>query len=239
MNINTSPIELTTSVTDAVLAIECILIIAWLWRPQINDRSRARLWCWVFGVLAFSSLLGTIAHGFELSEATRKVLWKPLYLCLGILVALFLVGAVYDWRGRAVAGRLVPWAIGLGAAFFALTQLGSGAFRVFAYYEAGALICALAIYVFLAATRRLRGAAVIAAAIVLNLAAAGVELSHISATLVFPFNNNGIFHLVQMVGAVTLGLGVRLGLRCGAAPLRGEPLPKIPAQVQAAGSRFH
>ena len=223
MNPNSSPAELTTGATDAVLAVECVLISVWLWRTPISSRWRATLWCWVFGLLAFSSLLGAVAHGLELPYTTRGALWKPLYLSLGILVALFLVGAVYDWRGREAAGRLVPWAIGAGAAFFALTQLTGGSFIVFFAYEAPALTCALTIYVLLAAKRRLAGAGVVAAAIVLNLAAGGVQASSASATIIFPIDHNGLFHLVQMAGAATLGLGVWLGLRPESRRLCLEP----------------
>ncbi len=211
--LNSSPTELTTGATDAVLALECVLIGIWLWRTRHSDRWRATLWCWVFGFLALSSLLGAVAHGLDLGKTTRDALWKPLFLGLGILVALFAVGAVYDWLGRGVARRLVPWAVAAGAAFFAATQLGSGAFKFFDVYSAAALICSLMIYVMLAAKRRLRGAGVVAAAIMLDLAAAGVRASSASITVILPFDHNGLFHLVQMVGAAMLGRGVWLGLR--------------------------
>lgn len=207
-----SPTELTTSATDAVLVVECVVIMAYLWRAPAGDRWRTGLWCWVFGLIAFSSLLGAIAHGLEMPDAVREALWKPLYLSLGILVALFIVGAVFDWRGRAAAVRLVPWSIGAGAVFFGLTEFFGGAFIVFGVYEASAMGGALAIYSFLAATHRLKGAGLVAAAILLNLAAAGVQATDVSVRIVFPFDHNGVFHLVQMTGAAVLGLGLRIGI---------------------------
>lgn len=207
-----SPTELTTSATDAVLALECAIILAYLWRTPTGDRWRIGLWCWALGLLAFASVLGSVTHGLEMPQSLRAALWKPLYLSLGFLVALFLVGAVFDWHGRVVARRLVPWSIGLGGIFFGLTELLNGAFIIFLVYEGAAMAGALAIYSFLAATHRLRGAGVVATAISLNLAAAAVQASSVSFKLFVPFDHNGVFHLVQMVALATLGLGLRLGM---------------------------
>lgn len=208
-----SPTELTTSATDALLAIECIVIIALLRRTAPANRWRTNLWCWVFGLLAISSFLGALAHGLEMPESIRTALWTPLYLSLGILVVFFIVGAVADWRERITAMRLVPWAIGVNAAFFGLTALLDGAFIVFIAYAATVLLSALAIYTFLAVTHRLKGAAVIALAIVLNLAAVAVQVSDISLHLLVPFDHNGVFHLVQILSTAILGWGLHLGMK--------------------------
>ena len=213
MALTASPTELTTSTTDALLALECVLVLAYLWRSPTSDRWRVGLWCWAFGLLTFASLLGAAAHGLEMPDSLRAALWKPLYLTLGLLVALFLVGAFFDWRGLAIAIRLVPWAIGLGGIFFVVTQSLNGGFIIFVIYEAAAMASALAIYTFLAATYRLKGAAVVAMAIFLNLVAAGIQASSVSFRIVVPFDHNGVFHLVQMVGIATLGLGLRMGMQ--------------------------
>ena len=207
------PTELTTSTTDAVLAIECVIVIAILRRSAMVDRWRTGLWSLVFGLIAFSSFLGAVIHGFEMPNSIRAALWKPLYLSLGICIALVLVGAVYDWRGRLIAGRLIPWGIGVGIVFFGLTEFLHGGFMVFVAYEAAATVSALAIYSRLAATHRLKGAGVVSAAILLSLAAAGVQASDVSVRIVFPFDHNGIFHLVQMVSIGILGLGLRMGMQ--------------------------
>jgi len=207
-----SSTELTTSATDALLAIECVAIVTWLLRTETADRWRRGLWCWVFGLLAIGSLLGAFAHGLEMPDSVRAVLWKPLYLSLGILVGLFIVGAVGDLRGRASAQRLLPWSVCTGAAFFVVTQLMAGAFIVFVLYEAAALVTALAIYTFLAATRQRKGAAVVASGILLSLTAAGIQANHVAFNIFFPFDHNGVFHLVQMLSTALLGLGLRLGM---------------------------
>lgn len=212
MHLVKSPTELTTSATDAVLAIECVVIIVCLLPNVAAERWRTKLWRWVFGLLAISSGLGALLHGLDLRDSIRAVLWKPLYLSLGVLMALFLVGAVADWRGPALARRLVPWSVALGAVFFGLTELLRGSFIIFVVYEASVMVGALVIYIILAATHRLKGAAVVALAIVLNLAAAGVQATQFSVHFLFPFDHNGVFHLVQMLGTAILGLGLCLAM---------------------------
>jgi hypothetical protein len=207
-----SPTELTTGITDAVLAVECVLVAAVLWRAGAERRWRAGLWCWTLGLLAASSMLGAVAHSFQMTDSTRDALWIPLYLSLGILVGLFLVGAVHDWLGQAAARRLVPWAIGAGAALLGATLLLNGAFVVFVVYEAGAMLGALVIFARLAMAGRLQGAPLISAAVVLNLAAAGVQASSASLRLVVPLDHNGLFHLIQMVAIAVLGMGLRAGM---------------------------
>ncbi|MFH1020875.1 MAG: hypothetical protein V1782_09760 [Pseudomonadota bacterium] len=204
--------ELTTSATDALLAIECAIIIALLLRTAPADRWRTNLWCWVFGLLAIASFLGALTHGLEMPKPMRTALWTPLYLSLGILVVLFIVGAVADWLGKVVAKRLVPWGIGVSAAFLGVTALLGGPFIVFIVYAATVLLSTLAIYTFLAATHRLKGAAVIALAILLNLVAAAVQASNLSLHLFFPFDHNGLFHIIQILSTAVLGLGLYLGM---------------------------
>lgn len=221
--------ELTTAATDALLALESFLLAVWLWRTPAGDGWRRGLWCWVLGLLAVASLLGAIAHGLLMPAEVREALWKPLYLCLGVLVALFVVGAAADVWGNVFARRLVPGAVAVGAVFFGLTELWDGAFLVFVVYEAVALASALIIYTWLAATGRLHGAAIIAIAIVVNLVAAGVQASSLALWLVVPFDHNGLFHLVQMVGVALLAWGLhrsladaaRRSLRAGDGPLAG------------------
>ncbi|OGQ87565.1 MAG: hypothetical protein A2512_11620 [Deltaproteobacteria bacterium RIFOXYD12_FULL_56_24] len=108
--------------------------------------------------------------------------------------------------------RLVPWGLGVSAAFFGLTALLGGPFIVFIVYAAAVLLSALAIYTFLAASHRLQGAAVVALAILLNLAAAAVQASNVSLHLLIPFDHNGVFHLVQILSTALLGWGLHLGM---------------------------
>jgi hypothetical protein len=200
--------ELTTGATDAIIAVEAVVCAAALWRRRTADPFKTGIWTWVFGLLAVASVLGAVAHALDISESLRTLLWRPLYLALGVVVALFAVGAVYDWRGRGVAARLLPVALAVGLGFFLVTQMVSGAFLVFVLYEAVAMLAALAIYGALAVQQR-RGAGLVATGVLLSIVAAGIQATgSIRFELIVPFDHNGVFHLVQMVALVPLTVGL-------------------------------
>jgi hypothetical protein len=162
----------------------------------------------VFGLLAAASFLGAIAHGLDLSSALRDFLWQPLYLVLGITVALFVVGGILDWRGETAARRLVVGAIAAGVAFYFLTRVLDGAFWIFVAYEGMAMVVTLAIYVALAVRQRLPGAPTVAVAIGLSIAAAVLQTTNTGFTAIWTFDHNSVFHLVQIVALLTLGYGL-------------------------------
>ncbi len=94
--------------------------------------------------------------------------------------------------------------------FLLIPQFASDAFIVFIIYAGALLVCSLAIYLNLPNSRKLRGAAVIAAGIVINLAAAAVQTSDASAIVVLPLDHNGLFHLVARGGVLVIaGLGMQ------------------------------
>jgi DNA segregation ATPase FtsK/SpoIIIE-like protein len=201
--------ELTTAATDIVLALVSLTCVALLNRYRSGHRRRVGIWSWVFGLLAFASLLGALAHGLDLAATTRSWLWRPLYLSLGLVVAMFVVGAVFDFQGeRAARISLLPM-LGLGLGFFMTTQIASDSFLIFVAYEAVAMLAALCMYTVLALKRQLDGANIIAAGILLNIVAAVIQASGaISVTIVVPFDHNGVFHFVQIVALATLFRGL-------------------------------
>ena len=212
MRLTTIPTELTTAATDLALAIVAAVCVAYLWRLRTRDRWRSGLWRAALGLLCASSALGAVVHGLELSAVARERLWAPLYLLLGLTVSLFVVAAAYDWRGAAFARRLLIPMLAAGAAFFAVTRLAEGTFLVFVVYEAAAMVFALAIYLRLAVHDALRGAGVVAIGIALNIVAAAIQATRaVRFTAMWPFDHNGVFHVVQMIAVAVLVGGVRLG----------------------------
>jgi hypothetical protein len=184
------------------------------------DRWKATVWTWTFGLLSLASALGAVAHGFTLSPAAHRLFWQPLNLALGLTIALVVVGAIHDGWGPRVARRTLPIMVGAGAAFFAATQLVPGTFLVFVMYEAVAMLAALVIYILIATRRSLPGAVLMAAGIVTTIVAAAVQTNHdIEFGLAWSFDNNGVFHLVQIAGLLFLVAGLRTALRDPSAPL--------------------
>lgn len=211
-SLNPIATELTTAATDALLALLTASAALYLRGLRYADRRRLALWTGVLGLLAVASALGAVVHGLEMRPATFDLLWQPLYLMLGLVVALFAAAAAYDWRGRS-ATRALPWLLILAVAFYGATWVFEGAFRVFILYEAAAMAFALWVYVRLAIRRR-PGAGLMAVGVALSLAAAAIQqVESISFTLIFPFDHNGAFHLVQIVAVVVLVAGLRAGAR--------------------------
>ncbi len=203
------PTEQTTAATDLLLAAVAGAGIVLLRRPG-GDPWKARLWVTAFAGFAIASLLGALAHGLKLAPATTDLLWRLLNLTLGLTVALFVVAAVYDHWGQQVAQRTLPLLLAVGLGFFLTTQLRPGSFRVFVLYEAVALLIALLLYVRLALVRRMPGAGAMICGILLSLLAAAVQTrGTVAFTLIWPFDHNGAFHLIQMLGLVALLWGIR------------------------------
>jgi hypothetical protein len=218
---NPVPTELTTAATDAVLAVLCVVALGMIRRRRTVDPWKVGLWSWLLGLLALASVLGAVAHGLDLTEGVRDFLWQPLYLCLGLVVALFAVAAIRDRLGEMAARRALPWMIVLGFGFFAITRIGSGTFLVFIAYEAAAMLAALVLYLDAAIRPRVPGAALMAVGVTLNLLAAAVQQSSVSLDVpYFPLDHNGVFHLVQMVAVVVLTAGVLRGLTPGEPSVR-------------------
>jgi hypothetical protein len=210
---NPSITELTTAATDAAIALVAAGSVFLLNRYRAGHRRRVQIWTWVFGLLAAASVLGALAHGLDLTDTIRSWLWRPLYLSLGLIVAMFVVAAVYDFRGEPAARRTLLPMLLLAIGFFAITQVGSVTFRLFIAYEATAMLVALGIYLQLARTSRLEGAGIIATGILLNLVAAAIQASGtVTVTVVVPFDHNGVFHLVQIVALVVLTRGLARGM---------------------------
>jgi hypothetical protein len=209
MGWNTVPTELTTAATDAVLAILAIAALIVIRRHGSDDRWKVDLWSWLLGLLAAAAGLGAVAHGLELDERTRDLLWQPLYLFLGMVVALFVVAAVRDRFGERAARGALPWLILTGIGFFGVTRFVSGSFLLFVAYEGVAMLVALVLYADASVRRLSPGAGLMAVGVALNLIAAGIQQTAARVEIAgVPFDHNGLFHLIQMVALGVLTLGV-------------------------------
>lgn len=212
---NQSETELATAATDALLGAVCLGLAVQLLATPTADGWKRAVWVAVFGLLSCGSWLGAVAHGLQWSDPARGALWRPLYLSLGLAVALMFVGAIYDWRGAAAARSLLPWALGAGVLFFALTQLLGGAFVLFILYEGVATCVALIIYMSLVVAGTLPGAGAIAIGIGLSLIAAAIQASRLRVRIIVQFDHNALFHVVQIASVMVLASGLRTSLRLG------------------------
>src|SRR5512144_2135839 len=113
--------ERSTAATDALLAVAAAACLVWLARRTPPSFARS-VWLAALAALAVASLLGAVTHGLVLAPALEALLWQPLYLALGITMALFVVGAVRDWRGDGVGRRMLLPMLLLAVAFYGITR---------------------------------------------------------------------------------------------------------------------
>ena len=81
--------EQTTAATDGLLALVALVLIVRLQKLGKTQPWKSFLWMMIFSFLAMAAVLGTIVHGFKMSESLKALLWHPLNLALGIMVSLF------------------------------------------------------------------------------------------------------------------------------------------------------
>ncbi len=205
------PTEQTTAVTDAMLALltlGCSLYVLSLGR---HSRWKARIWAGVFGLLTLAAVLGVIAHGFKMSESTRELIWQPLNLALGLTISLFLAGVVYDLRGLSASHRALGAMLVVGLVFWTVARAFPETFLVFVVYQGIAMLFSLCAYARLALKRHLNGAWLMVGGTLVTMIAAGIQANHnILLTLIWHFNNNGIYHFVQMAGVILFVAGLRV-----------------------------
>lgn len=202
------PAEQTTAATDAVFAIiafACSLSVLLTGREH---QWRARLWAAVLALLSMAALLGAAAHGIKMPAEINLLIWQPISLGLGVTIALFSVGVVYDLWGQPAARGSLPWLTTVAVGFFVVTQFLQS-FAVFVVYQSIAMLFAICAYYWLAVSRRAVWAGFMAAGILITIIAGAIQAQgSLSIKLIWEFDHNGIYHLVQMPGVVLLAAGV-------------------------------
>ncbi len=217
------PTEQTTAVTDVILALAALFLCLYINRiGRKTDKTKARIWIWAFGLLTVASALGAAAHGFQMSEQVNRIIWQPIKLALGLTIAMFVVGVVYDMRRFSFPRILTPIILAIGLLFYIFTLIVPGTFIVFILYEAVAMLFALSVYTILAMQGKLTGSLYMGIGILVTIAAAAVQATGtIHVKLIWEFDHNGVFHILQLVGLVFLLFGLRSELLA-----RGNDSPK-------------
>lgn len=210
MKIHPSRFEQMTALTDVALGI-----LSGSASFQVLQFSgfKSAVWGWAFALLAFSAFVAALAHSFEMTQKTNERLWMPINLSLGWTLSLFVVGALIDLNGDAIAKTALPAALIVGLLFFVITVLRPGSFMTFIAYEAVAMLFSLGVYVFIFFQGTLPGAGWMLAGVFVTILAAVVQaLGKTGKSIVWYFDNNGVFHLIQMIGIVFLLAGLKMSL---------------------------
>lgn len=213
MSITDIPTEQTTAVTDILLGCLAMVVSLTVYKTgNPRDPKKARIWVCAFGLLAVASFFGAAAHGFKMTERTNFILWQPINLALGLTVALFAAGVLFDLKGASLPRALILALLAAGVFFYAITVLVPGTFIMFIFYEAIAMLFAFISYLVLSFRKKHKAHWLMAAGILLSIIAACIQaVNSVRFTLVWEFDHNGIFHIIQIVGLIFLLSGLRSG----------------------------
>lgn len=209
-----SPTEQTTSITDLILALQSLVTIVMLKMSHVRRPMWTDVWTTIFGLLCLASFLGAVTHGIQMTTSVQTAIWVIIYLALGLTMALFTVAAVTMTWNHELSRRCVPFCIAIAIGFFAITQLWSDSFLLFVVYEAISMIVALTLYTACFWFRRERGSELLAAGVVVGIAAAIVDTqTEMQVTMIWTFDNHGIFHVVQMLSLLLITVGIQMSHR--------------------------
>jgi hypothetical protein len=122
---------------------------------------------------------------------------------------LFVVAALSDLSGESLARKSLPLMLIVGFGFFLVTIWKPGTFMTFIAYEAVAMLFALGAYAYLFFTSELAGVGWMVAGVLVTILAAIIQATGKAGKGIFwYFDNNGIFHLIQIIGLGLLLMGV-------------------------------
>ena len=204
--------EQTTAATDLVLFILCIaLAVIISRRGHSKDEGRSRYWTILFLILGFSAGIGAVAHGIDMPTWLNDLVWLPLNLGLGLTISFFLLIVILELWGADKAKKFLPLLIGVGVGFFIFTALVPGVFLLFIIYEGLAMLFALCAFIYLARKSEGKHYWIISAGVFLTMIAAVIQaIEPLSLTLIWEFDHNGLFHIVQMLALILLVIGIKV-----------------------------
>ncbi len=215
MEIVTNIYEQTTAFTDFILGIISVLLFLTINRAGRNvDKIKTRVWGSIYICIAISSFLGGIVHGLVISALVYEILWSIIFLCSGFLISFLGVGALYDFY-RSRLPMVIYWlAGGFSILFFLLNLYGPDTFIFFIGYEMLILIGALYYYNRIYRKAKMKWTFQMLLGIGLSIIAAVLQtIDSIRITLIWDFNNNGVFHLIEMFALFSFASGVLGELR--------------------------
>ncbi|MBP7735620.1 MAG: hypothetical protein KA369_06560 [Spirochaetes bacterium] len=210
----TTPPEMTTAVTDFILGCLALGLLARIRALKGLDRLKAGAWSWVFGLFCLASLYGSVVHAVAMPAETRDLLWMPLSFILGMMVSVFVIALIVEWKGTAVLKRAAAVMISLGLIFFAvmmaLSKVITGYFIVFIGYSGLAMAVSFCICLYLALQRHDGAYALMAAGVAAIIIASVVQaMRTFHVTVIWEFDYNSAYHLILMAAVVLIYTGIR------------------------------
>lgn len=206
------PTEQTTAITDVLLAIFSLYVINSIYQTGKGvDTTKTKIWVGAFALLFLAAILGSVAHGIKMPPIINYLIWQPLNLSLGLAIGLFAAGVIYDWNEFNISKKVFICLIATGIVFYTITLFFPDSFIVFILYEAVAMIFSLLLYILLWTRKKFPGSQFMALGILVTIIAAIVQaINSLSLTIIWEFDHNGLFHLIQIPGLLLLQKGLNI-----------------------------
>ena len=198
--------EPTTTITDFILGLEALALSVLLF---VSPHTFPSLPYWIASLLCLgiAAVLGGLYHGFD-----RFSSYTVVYLSVSVLVATLCLAVITDGFGEEIAHGFRWPVAGLALVFFLVAWIYPTRILAFTALLAVLLVLALVLYIHLMVTRALPGAGFLAAGSAALLIGAAMMLRNVGFTLIWTFDRNAVYHLVQMVGILFFSLGLSLRL---------------------------
>jgi hypothetical protein len=207
--------ERTTAATDLLLCLLAIAAVLYLGKIKQSDGWRIRIWQLTFALMALSALLGATAHGLVWTDTQMAAQWLLIDLLLALMVSLFTLACVTDCKSAGTAKKLSPALCVFALVFWLGKSAFAGGFTVFVLFAASAMLVALMGYSYSAlvsnSEKKSHCAGVSAIGIALMIIGIAIQATKAASfTLIWPFDHNGVFHLIQATALPILVWGITM-----------------------------
>ena len=199
--------EPTTMATDFLMALLCAVLAARLREKSRETSYRSvALWRWAFIATSVGALTGGSSHGFALflRQWQWTALWKSSTLMIGCASFCLLMGMSYA-RLHGTWGKAVRVLAVLKLAAYVTWMIGHDDFRFVIFEYGSSMLLILTIEIWRLLKERSLDLAWIPVGILLSVLSSAVQQSEI--VLHEHFNQNDLFHVIQMIALYALYRG--------------------------------
>ena len=198
--------EPTTTLTDYLITLVASYFGVCV-RHSAADRA-GRLWGHAFLFIALAAFLGGTSHGFAsyLGAAGNIFLWKSTVYAIGLSMLCAVAGTIDNCPLDPRVARLLHSVNVAAFVIYAAWMVGHDSFRYVIYHYVPAMLAIALLHAWLFIRHRKPGSRWVIAGVVVTLLGAVIQQSGFSVHR--QFNNNDLYHVIQIVGLYLLFRGV-------------------------------
>ncbi|GAA5444557.1 hypothetical protein Misp06_02744 [Microbulbifer sp. NBRC 101763] len=213
MKLSSLQTELTSAATDIILALIALVALIYLVRYSPKGGRKYLAWKFFFFLTIVVTVLAATIHGLELSVQLSQRLWRVLFFFLGLFLIAFTTAICFDLLGEKATQKVLPYIPLIGIAFYVVTLLWPEGFLAYVIYQFSITFIIIFGYGRLAWLNKLNGSWYMALGGLLSLIAIYIQTKDsLYITLIWDFDHNGIYHMVQSVAVILFFLGIRRAL---------------------------